>query len=124
LLRIDINKHDKMPSSTPPFPLRLRLENQSKRFVWMALAASVATSVAWYVFYTEPRRRNYVKFFETYDPYVRLREICAYDIAGRRYMTTCPTELAKLAQEKGYEIAELESPPTSQKRSSKAAGES
>lgn len=55
-----------------------------------------------------------------YDAYSRMKEICsykhvlssiysAYSFEFRyKYMHTCPTELAKLAEEKGMEIAALE----------------
>ena len=38
------------------------------------------------------------------DPYKRMEEICSYH---RKYMHTCPSELAKLAEEKGMKIDEL-----------------
>ena len=40
----------------------------------------------------------------TYDPYTRMREICAQN---KKYMHTCPDELAKLYEEKGKPIQSL-----------------
>lgn len=42
--------------------------------------------------------------FSNYDPYTRMKEICA---ANKGYMHTCPQELAKLYEEKGKTVADL-----------------
>ncbi|KAI6222086.1 COX6C domain-containing protein [Aphelenchoides besseyi] len=89
----------------PPFPLRSMLHNKARKFIWSALAVSVAATVAHNVFYVWPRHNKYEEYFKNYDAYARMKEICSYEY---KYLHTCPSELAKLAEEKGVEIAPLE----------------
>ncbi|CAD5208283.1 unnamed protein product [Bursaphelenchus xylophilus] len=88
----------------PPAPMRNLLHTKARRFVWAALGASIASTVLFNLTYVNNRRLNYEAFFASYDPYKRAQEICSYE---RKYLHTCPTELAKLAEEKGVEIAPL-----------------
>ncbi|KAE9555174.1 hypothetical protein FO519_001598 [Halicephalobus sp. NKZ332] len=84
---------------------RQMLHTSARRFIWGSLAVSVVSTVAFYFGYVHPRHLKYEEFFKNYDPYTRMREICA---ANKGYMHTCPHELAKIAEEKGKPIAPLE----------------
>uniref|UniRef100_A0A7E5A1X5 COX6C domain-containing protein n=1 Tax=Panagrellus redivivus TaxID=6233 RepID=A0A7E5A1X5_PANRE len=91
--------------SSPPAPLRQMLHGNARRFMFLSLAASIGSSAALYFGYVHPRHLKYEEYFATYDPYVRMREICA---ANKGYLHTCPHELAKLYEEKGKPIAPLQ----------------
>uniref|UniRef100_A0AC35FLS2 Mitochondrial cytochrome c oxidase subunit VIc/VIIs domain-containing protein n=1 Tax=Panagrolaimus sp. PS1159 TaxID=55785 RepID=A0AC35FLS2_9BILA len=88
-----------------PFLMRQMLHTHAKRFVWTSFGASIAATVALYVFYVHPRHLKYEEYFKNYDGYTRMREICA---ANKGYMHTCPQELAKMYEEKGKPIAPLQ----------------
>ncbi|CAJ0561464.1 unnamed protein product, partial [Mesorhabditis spiculigera] len=68
------------------------------------MAAGIASTALFYFGYVHRRHEKYENFFKNYDPYTRMREICA---ANKGYMHTCPQELAKLYEEKGKPIADL-----------------
>jgi len=90
-----------MPTPSP-FVMRNILQDRARRFLYLSLICGTAGMFAWYYGYVEPRRKKYVKFFENYDPYVRMHEICSYP--RQTYMHTCPSNLVKLLAEKGYTI--------------------
>ncbi|KAI6234518.1 COX6C domain-containing protein [Aphelenchoides fujianensis] len=106
--------------ASPPAPMRNMLHSRARKFIWSALAVSVGATVAHNVFYVYPRAMKYEEFFKNYDAYSRMKEICDYKhvpfpsffsflcCCRYKYMHTCPTELAKLAEEKGMEIAALD----------------
>uniref|UniRef100_A0A915BU19 Mitochondrial cytochrome c oxidase subunit VIc/VIIs domain-containing protein n=1 Tax=Parascaris univalens TaxID=6257 RepID=A0A915BU19_PARUN len=84
--------------------MRNMLHSYGKRAIVVGLLAGVGTTVGFYFGYVQRRQRKYEEFFKNYDPYERMREICAH---GKGYMHTCPKELAKLYEEKGKKIAPL-----------------
>ncbi|CAD5205842.1 unnamed protein product [Bursaphelenchus okinawaensis] len=90
--------------SSPPAPMRQMLHSSARRFIWASLAVSIGATVLFNLTYVNNRRRNYEAFYASYDPYKRMQEICSYE---RKYLHTCPTELAKRAEEKGIEISPL-----------------
>jgi cytochrome c oxidase subunit 6c len=93
-------------SNPPPVHLmRNMLHTSARKFIWPALAFSVGGTITFYYGYCVPRRQRYEEFFSKYDPYVRMQEICSYD---RKYLHSCPSELAKRWEEKGGTIAALE----------------
>uniref|UniRef100_A0A0M3HTS9 COX6C domain-containing protein n=1 Tax=Ascaris lumbricoides TaxID=6252 RepID=A0A0M3HTS9_ASCLU len=96
--------------ATPPV-MRNMLHSYGKRAIAVGLLAGVGTTLGFYFGYVQRRQRKYEEFFKVkenssrnYDPYERMREICAH---GKGYMHTCPKELAKLYEEKGKKIAPL-----------------
>uniref|UniRef100_A0A8R1DYC5 COX6C domain-containing protein n=1 Tax=Caenorhabditis japonica TaxID=281687 RepID=A0A8R1DYC5_CAEJA len=86
-----------------PSATRNMLHSYGKRSIYVSFAAAVITTVAFNAFYVWPRHNKYEQFFATYDPYTRMKEICA---ANKGYMHTCPKELAKLYEKKGKAVAE------------------
>lgn len=50
--------------SNPPALMRGMLHIKAKRFLFFALAASFGSIISWNVFYSEPRRKKYERFFE------------------------------------------------------------
>ncbi|KHN81283.1 hypothetical protein Tcan_16565 [Toxocara canis] len=89
--------------ATPPV-MRNMLHSYGKRAIAVGLFAGFGTTIGFYFGYVQRRQRKYEEFFKNYDPYERMREICAH---GKGYMHTCPQELAKLYEEKGKKIAAL-----------------
>jgi len=82
--------------------LRGLLFSKTKQQLGIYAVISMACSAAWYVFYMRPKYQRYEQYFNTLDPYARLKEICAHD---KGYMHACPQELAKLYAEKGLPVA-------------------
>lgn len=97
---------------------RNMLQSYGKRGIYVSLAVAVVSTAAFNAFYVWPRHNKYEEFFASvwsshkfvstktcrnYDPYTRMKEICA---ANKGYMHTCPKELAKLYEEKGKAVAE------------------
>ncbi|CAC35833.1 Mitochondrial cytochrome c oxidase subunit VIc/VIIs domain-containing protein [Caenorhabditis elegans] len=82
---------------------RNMLQSYGKRGIYVSLAVAVVSTAAFNAFYVWPRHNKYEEFFANYDPYTRMKEICA---ANKGYMHTCPKELAKLYEEKGKAVAE------------------
>uniref|UniRef100_A0A0K0D9N6 COX6C domain-containing protein n=1 Tax=Angiostrongylus cantonensis TaxID=6313 RepID=A0A0K0D9N6_ANGCA len=87
-----------------PFVMRGMSHSYARKGLAFAFITAVSSTVAFNVFYVWPRYRKYEEFFKNYDPYLRMKEICA---EGTGYMHTCPKDLAKMYEEKGKKIAPL-----------------
>ncbi|KAH7689516.1 hypothetical protein AAVH_40484, partial [Aphelenchoides avenae] len=63
-----------------------------------------------------------------YDPYIRAREICEYRPwmarDDRRYLHSCPSELVKRWEEKGWKVANLDGSVPSDATTEEVAPES
>ncbi|VDM70004.1 unnamed protein product [Strongylus vulgaris] len=84
--------------------MRNMIHKTGRRAIYFSFASAVASVVAFNAFYVWPRHHKYEEFFKHYDPYTRMREICA---SGTGIMHTCPKDLAMSYEEKGKEIAPL-----------------
>ncbi|KAI6174886.1 COX6C domain-containing protein [Aphelenchoides bicaudatus] len=91
-------------SSAPPALMRNVLQTRARRYIWSALGVAMMSTAVFNYFYVWPRYRRYEEYYKNYDAYERFKEICSYKY---KYMHTCPSELAKLAEEKGKPIADL-----------------
>uniref|UniRef100_A0A1I7XPM3 COX6C domain-containing protein n=1 Tax=Heterorhabditis bacteriophora TaxID=37862 RepID=A0A1I7XPM3_HETBA len=89
---------------SPPAPMRNMLHSYGRRAIFGSLAVAFGSTLAFFFGYVQPRHEKYEEFFKNYDPYTRMKEICA---TNKGYMHTCPQELAKMYEEKGKEIAPL-----------------
>ncbi|TKR93585.1 hypothetical protein L596_008008 [Steinernema carpocapsae] len=89
----------------PPHLMRQMIHGYARKAIGIGMVSAVATTAAFYFGYVKPRHDAYEEFFKNYDPYTRMREICA---TNKGYMHTCPQELAKLYEEKGKDVAPLE----------------
>uniref|UniRef100_A0A1I8A4S0 COX6C domain-containing protein n=1 Tax=Steinernema glaseri TaxID=37863 RepID=A0A1I8A4S0_9BILA len=89
----------------PPHLMRNMIHAYAKKGIAIGLLSGISATTFFYFGYVKPRHDKYEEFFKTYDPYTRMREICA---SNKGYMHTCPQELAKLYEEKGKEVAPLE----------------
>ncbi|KAL6731711.1 hypothetical protein ANCDUO_09230 [Ancylostoma duodenale] len=88
----------------PSMMMRGMIHSYGRRAIAVAFSSAFGAFVAFNMFYVMPRHEKYEEFFKNYDPYSRMKEICA---AGTGYMHTCPKDLAKSYEEKGKEIAPL-----------------
>ncbi|CAJ0963788.1 unnamed protein product, partial [Mesorhabditis belari] len=88
----------------PPAPMRNMLHSYGRQALLVSFAAAVASTAVFYFGYVQRRHDKYEEFFKNYDPYARMKEICA---SNKGYMHTCPQELAKFYEEKGKPIADL-----------------
>ncbi|ETN75929.1 hypothetical protein RB195_004246 [Necator americanus] len=89
---------------SPGLPMRGMIHKTGRRAIAVAFSAAIASTIAFNMFYVMPRHEKYEEFFKNYDPYTRMKEICA---SGTGYMHTCPKDLAKSYEEKGKKIAPL-----------------
>ncbi|KAK0425108.1 hypothetical protein QR680_009036 [Steinernema hermaphroditum] len=89
----------------PPLVMRNMIHGYAKKAIAVGFTSAISATVFFYLGYVKPRHDKYEEFFKNYDPYTRMREICA---SNKGYMHTCPQELAKLYEEKGKGIAALE----------------
>ncbi|KAK6055151.1 hypothetical protein COOONC_04673 [Cooperia oncophora] len=84
--------------------MRGMIHSYGRRALAIGFTAAVTATVAFNLFYVMPRHEKYETFFKNYDPYTRMKEICA---EGKGYMHTCPQDLADMYKEKGKEVASL-----------------
>ncbi|KAF8367075.1 cox-6C [Pristionchus pacificus] len=85
---------------SPP-AMRGMLHAYGRKAIGISFIGGLTATLAFYFGYVQPRHNKYEEFFKSYDPYTRMREICAQN---KKYMHTCPDELAKLYEEKGKPI--------------------
>ncbi|CAI4225740.1 unnamed protein product [Auanema sp. JU1783] len=89
---------------SPPAAMRGMLHSYGRKAMGISFAAAVGGTLVWFFAYTQPRHEKYEQYFKSYDPYTRMKEICA---ANKGYMHTCPQDLAKKYEEAGKEVASL-----------------
>jgi len=82
--------------------MRKMLNANAKKWLLVAILGSSSAGLFFYFYYVQPRFNRYVKYYNNYDAYEHAREICAYPI---KYLRSCPSNLVKLLEEKGYPVA-------------------
>ncbi|VDL80336.1 unnamed protein product [Nippostrongylus brasiliensis] len=86
----------------PPAVMRGMIHAYGRKAIAISFGTAFSAVVAFNLFYVMPRHEKYEEFFKNYDPYTRMKEICA---EGTGYMHTCPKDLAAMYKEKGKKIA-------------------
>uniref|UniRef100_A0A0N5C2C4 COX6C domain-containing protein n=1 Tax=Strongyloides papillosus TaxID=174720 RepID=A0A0N5C2C4_STREA len=81
--------------------MRNIIHTSAKRAIYLGMVSGTISAAVYYATFVQPRQKKYEEFYANYDPYQRMREICA---TGKGYMHTCPEELVKLYEEKGIPI--------------------
>jgi len=94
-------------STRPNFVFRQCQHKSAERFIYISLAISCVAAASYFIGITWKDRKRHTKYLALHDPYERMKEICSYP---KKYMITCPSELLKKAEEKGFAIGALEDP--------------